>query len=152
MVVFLPKLDLLTIEPSNHRIALVNPVNCVGVMGKGLALGFKQHFPDNFNAYKQACQAGKVRPGQLFNFSEGNVVIVNFPTKVHWRDPSRYEWIEQGLEALAAELPRLNVAAIAIPKIGTGLGGLSWPKVRDLIVKHLDRPELSSIRIGVAGA
>lgn len=113
--------------------ALVNTVNTVGVMGRGVALQFKQAFPENFKAYKKACDEGRVRLGEMFVFDLGSLhtprYIVNFPTKEHWRGKSRYEHIEQGLEALVAEIRRLGIESIALPPLGCGLGGLDWNQV-----------------------
>lgn len=117
--------------------ALVNTVNCVGIMGKGIALQFKQAFPENFRQYAQACRSSKVQPGQMFVVSTGNLFnphyIINFPTKRHWKGNSRIEDIEIGLKALIAEIKRLNIKSIAIPPLGCGNGGLSWTQVKPLI-------------------
>lgn len=117
--------------------ALVNTVNCVGVMGRGLALQFKQAFPENFKAYARACKLGQVEPGRMFVFDTRQLThpryIINFPTKRHWRGQSRIEDIEKGLDALAAEVRQRGIRSIAIPPLGTGLGGLSWPDVRSRI-------------------
>lgn len=117
--------------------ALVNTVNCVGYMGKGIALQFKQAFPDNFAAYQKACRAHEVKPGRMFIFETGSMVnpryIINFPTKRHWRGKSRLEDIESGLKALIADVERLGIRSIAVPPLGSGLGGLDWKVVRPLI-------------------
>ena len=113
--------------------ALVNPVNCVGVMSRGLALRFKELYPDNFRAYAAACQRGEVRPGRMFVFETGldyPRYILNFPTKAHWREASRLEDIEAGLAALAEEVRVRGIRSIAIPALGCGLGGLEWSAVR----------------------
>ena len=118
--------------------ALVNTVNCVGVMGKGIALQFKKAFPENFKAYKNACQRGEVKPGSMFVFDTGQKLpryIINFPTKRHWRDKSRYEDIEAGLQALVKEITARNIGSIAIPPLGSGLGGLDWAKIKPMIEK-----------------
>ncbi|VVC06131.1 Macro domain protein [uncultured archaeon] len=108
--------------------ALVNTVNCVGIMGRGLALQFKNTFPKNFNAYKQACYRREVQLGRMFVYENESLTnlhyIINFPTKRHWRDKSRIEDIELGLKALAEEIKTRNIHSIAIPPLGTGLGGL----------------------------
>lgn len=118
--------------------ALVNTVNCVGVMGKGIALQFKQAFPENFKQYKKACDAGEVRPGEMLIVHTGNLLnpkyIINFPTKRHWKGKSRLEDIESGLQALIAEIQRLNIQSIAIPPLGCGNGGLDWAAVKPLII------------------
>ena len=117
--------------------ALVNTVNCVGVMGKGIALQFKQAFRDNFQAYANACRKGEVKPGLMFIFPTDRMInpkyIINFPTKRHWKEKSRLEYIEQGLKALVTEVRRLGIKAIAIPPLGCGYGVLRWPAVRNLI-------------------
>jgi O-acetyl-ADP-ribose deacetylase (regulator of RNase III) len=131
------------IEPTRGNIltddaeALVNTVNCVGVMGKGIALQFKKAFPENFNAYQAACRHKEVRPGSMFVYKTGQIFnprfIINFPTKRHWREKSRYEDIENGLQALLQEVRRHNIRSIAIPPLGAGLGGLQWDRVRGMI-------------------
>lgn len=117
--------------------ALVNTVNCVGDMGKGVALQFKKAFPENFAEYQRACWAGQVQPGKMFVFETRSVLgpryIINFPTKRHWRGKSRYEDIAAGLGALVSEVKRLGIRSIAVPPLGCGLGGLNWKKVRPMI-------------------
>lgn len=109
--------------------ALVNTVNCVGFMGKGIAAQFKNKFPENYRAYKRACDDKKVKPGSIFAFETGLInnpkFILNFPTKRHWRDKSRIEDIESGLEDLISLIKKLGIKSIAIPALGCGLGGLS---------------------------
>jgi O-acetyl-ADP-ribose deacetylase (regulator of RNase III) len=121
--------------------ALVNTVNTVGVMGKGIALQFKQAFPDNFKAYEAACRRGEVQTGRMFVHESraltGPRFIVNFPTKRHWKGRSRIEDIEAGLEDLAATIHRHGIRSIAVPPLGCGLGGLSWDEVRPRILKAL---------------
>lgn len=118
--------------------ALVNTVNCVGVMGKGIALQFKQAFPETFKQYKKACDAGEVQPGQMFTVPTGNLFnpryIINFPTKRHWKGKSRLEDIKTGLKALVEEVKRLEIQSIAIPPLGCGNGGLDWAVVKPLII------------------
>ena len=114
--------------------ALVNTVNCVGVMGRGIALRFKGVFPANFRAYKKACEHKEVQPGRMFVFETLSTTnpryIINFPTKRHWRGKSRMEDIDAGLKALVDEIQRLGIKSIAIPPLGAGLGGLDWSDVR----------------------
>ena len=121
--------------------ALVNAVNCVGVMGRGLALQFKNRFPENYLAYEQACRHGEVQPGQMFVFETGTLAnpkfIFNFPTKRHWRDKSRIEDINSGLKVLAKGIHNRRIKSIAIPPLGCGLGGLDWADVRVLIEEEL---------------
>ena len=114
--------------------ALVNTVNCVGVMGRGVALQFKRAFPENFRAYAAKCKRGEMRPGRVFVFETGGMLspryIVNFPSKRHWRGKSRLEDIESGLASLAHEIRSRGIRSIAIPPLGSGLGGLDWTEVR----------------------
>jgi len=129
--------------------ALVNTVNCVGVMGKGLALQFKQAFPANFKAYEASCRAREVVPGSMFTFDNGGFIkpryIVNFPTKRHWRDKSRMEDIRSGLRALVEDVRRLGIRSIAVPPLGCGLGGLDWRDVRPMIENSFT--ELPDVRV-----
>jgi O-acetyl-ADP-ribose deacetylase (regulator of RNase III) len=125
--------------------AFVNTVNCVGVMGRGIALQFKKAFPENFKAYAQACKYKEVKPGEMFVFQTGQVVnprfIINFPTKRHWRSHSRIEDIEIGLTALKSTIQEYKICSIAIPPLGCGLGGLNWDEVKariEVILKPLD--------------
>ena len=122
--------------------ALVNTVNCVGVMGRGIALQFKEHFPENFKAYAAACKREEVQPGRMFITERGGLglphYLINFPTKRHWKGKSRLSDIEAGLSALAADIHRLKITSIALPPLGAGLGGLDWADVRPLIVAALD--------------
>ena len=117
--------------------ALVNTVNCVGVMGRGIALQFKNDYPANFKAYAAACARGEVLPGRMFVFEPhaltGPKFIINFPTKRHWRGKSRMEDIDSGLVALAGEIKRRGIRSIAVPPLGAGLGGLDWAQVRPRI-------------------
>ena len=118
--------------------ALVNPVNCVGVMGKGLALQFKQAFPANYAAYRAACGRGEVQPGRMFvtetGAQTGPQFLINFPTKRDWRSASRLDDIETGLTALVAEVEARDIRSLALPALGCGLGGLDWEAVGPQIV------------------
>ncbi len=127
--------------------ALVNTVNCVGIMGRGIALQFKQAFPENFKAYEAACQRKAVEPGRMFVFDTGALTlprfIINFPTKRHWRGKSRIEDIDAGLVALAEEIRSRGIHSIAVPPLGSGLGGLEWADVRPRIEAALgDLPDV----------
>ena len=129
--------------------ALVNTVNCVGIMGRGIALQFKNAFPANFKAYAAACKRGEVQPGRMFVFDTGELTppryIINFPTKRHWRGKSRIEDIRAGLEALVDEIRARDIRSIALPPLGSGLGGLDWADVRPLIERALARlPEVEA--------
>jgi O-acetyl-ADP-ribose deacetylase (regulator of RNase III) len=129
--------------------ALVNTVNCVGVMGKGIALQFKKTFPENFKAYVAACQRKEVKPGRMFVFETGQMFnpryIINFPTKRHWRDKSRFEDIESGLKALVRELRQRKIRSIAVPPLGSGLGGLQWSRVKAMITAAFE--EMPDVRV-----
>jgi O-acetyl-ADP-ribose deacetylase (regulator of RNase III) len=112
--------------------ALVNTVNCVGVMGKGIALQFKREYPEMFQNYKEACARHEVQIGKLHTYGE-NPLIINFPTKIHWRNPSQYEWIRSGLSALGALVVAQSIKSVAIPPLGCGNGGLDWEIVKSYI-------------------
>jgi len=129
--------------------ALVNTVNCVGVMGRGIALQFKRAFPSNFRAYAAHCKRGEMKPGRVFIFETGSGVppryIINFPSKRHWRGKSRIEDIESGLQSLVKEIRKRDIRSVAIPPLGSGLGGLDWSLVRARILeafKDLDDIEV----------
>jgi O-acetyl-ADP-ribose deacetylase (regulator of RNase III)/uncharacterized protein YwgA len=123
--------------------ALVNTVNTVGVMGKGIALQFKEAFPANTREYIRACKEKKLSPGVMLpvwdsNLLYGKKLIINFPTKVHWKQPSKYEYIETGLVALKELIIKENIKSIAIPPLGAGNGGLEWGKVKKMITNALE--------------
>jgi O-acetyl-ADP-ribose deacetylase (regulator of RNase III) len=118
--------------------ALVNPVNTKGVMGKGLALAFRRAFPANYETYRAACEAGEVRLGEMLVVKDGGRLIVNFPTKGHWRSRSRLEDIEAGLRDLRRVLVEREVTSVAVPALGCGLGGLDWADVQPRIEAALD--------------
>lgn len=137
--------------------ALVNTVNCVGVMGKGIALQFKRAFPENFRQYEKACHAKQVQPGRMFTVLTGSVLypryIINFPTKRHWKEKSKIEDIKSGLKALIEEIKQLKISSIAIPPLGCGNGGLNWAEVKPLIESALAQlPEVQVIIFEPAGA
>ena len=117
--------------------ALVNTVNTMGVMGKGIALMFKEHFPDNYKAYAAACKAGEVRTGRMFvterRHLSGPRWIINFPTKANWRFPSQMKWIDEGLVDLRRVIEERAITSIALPPLGSGNGGLNWSEVRPRI-------------------
>ena len=117
--------------------ALVNTVNCVGIMGRGIALQFKNAFSDNFEAYTRACESDEVQPGRMFVFERHRLdnprFIINFPTKRHWRGKSRIQDIEAGLVDLVRVIQERKIRSIAIPPLGSGLGGLNWRDVRPRI-------------------
>lgn len=117
--------------------ALVNTVNTVGVMGKGVALQFKRAFPDNYQAYAAACKRGEVQIGRIFVHDRGLLehprYILNFPTKKHWRQRSRLEYVEEGLKDLVRVIQALGIRSVALPPLGVGNGGLPWPEVKKRI-------------------
>jgi O-acetyl-ADP-ribose deacetylase (regulator of RNase III) len=126
--------------------AIVNTVNTVGIMGKGIALQFKKAYPNNYKTYSIACKNEEVVVGKMFvttdsNISSGEKIIINFPTKQHWRKPSEYIYIEDGLNDLVNVIKLNQIKSIAIPPLGAGNGGLKWGKVKKIIeekLSHLD--------------
>lgn len=129
--------------------ALVNTVNTVGVMGKGVALMFKEAFPENFKEYEAACRAKELRVGKVFVTRRDSFLgpkwIVNFPTKAHWRYPSKLQWVADGLDDLKAVIAEHRIRSIALPPLGSGNGGLDWAEVRELIVTKLE--DLEDVRV-----
>lgn len=130
--------------------ALVNTVNTVGVMGKGIALQFKKAYLNNFKAYVDACKRQEVKVGKLFvtkdsNLSSGEKFIINFPTKKDWRKPSEYSYIEEGLDDLVGVIEKNNIKSVAIPPLGAGNGGLDWGKVKRTIENKLSGLDIDII-------
>ena len=124
--------------------AIINTVNCVGIMGKGIALQFKKAFPENYKAYAKACKNNEVKIGKMFvyqtGFLDSNIhskYIINFPTKEHWRGNSKIEYIEEGLDDLYNVIQNLNIKTLAMPPLGCGNGGLNWSDVKKLIINKL---------------
>lgn len=121
--------------------ALVNTVNTVGVMGKGIALQFKNQYPKNYKIYKEACKKGELKVGEVLVVKDGDILrekyIINFPTKEHWRSPSEISYIQEGLEALKKSIKDYNIQSMAIPPLGCGNGGLDWNVVKPMIVDSL---------------
>ena len=120
----------------------VNTVNCVGVMGAGVALAFKNKYPTMFKEYVSQCKKGMIKPGQPKVWQEGSmfekgVTIINFPTKNHWKNTSEYQYIEDGLKWLRDYLFAIENATVTLPALGCGHGGLDWDKVRNLIKQYL---------------
>ncbi len=117
--------------------AIVNTVNCVGIMGKGIALQFKKRWPENFSLYELACKRNEVVPGKMFIFTTGTFsnpkFIINFPTKRHWKGKSRIEDIKSGLVDLVQIIKKLEIKSISLPPLGCGLGGLEWDEVKPII-------------------
>lgn len=117
---------------------IANPINCVGVMGGGLALAFKKKFPEHFETYKKMCQNGEIKVGELYVIDgDEKHKILLFPTKIHWRNPSLMEYVVDGLKYLAENYEKMDIKSIAIPAIGCGLGGLNWEDVKDQIISVL---------------
>lgn len=116
---------------------LVNTVNCEGYMGKGVAYQFKMKFPENNKDYIKACKSGALHIGTLHFYQEDGVTIINFPTKDRWREKSRMNYIEIGLEKMVQLLPELSVKSVAIPPLGCGNGGLNWQEVKQIIEEKL---------------
>lgn len=125
--------------------ALVNTVNTVGVMGKGIALQFKNQFPNNYKVYKEYCKKGELKIGQMLVVKDGDLMreryIINFPTKEHWKAPSKIEYIEKGLPALKDIIQKHRIKSIALPPLGCGSGGLDWNIVRPMIIDQLSELE-----------
>ena len=126
---------------NDNAEAIVNTVNCVGVMGRGIALQFKKHYPENFKKKKKKCKLKEITPGRVFVFETNSLMnpkyIINFPTKRHWRGESRIEDIEAGLTDLISNIEKYNITSIAIPPLGSGLGGLEWSLVKSKIESAL---------------
>ncbi len=137
--------------------ALVNTVNCVGVMGRGIALQFRKAFPENFNVYKKACKNGEVKPGKMFVYDLNRIsnphFIINFPSKRHWRNKSYLEDIELGLQDLIKFIQEQKIHSIAIPPLGCGLGGLNWSDVRPRIIEAFETlPDVKVLLFEPGGA
>lgn len=133
--------------------AVVNTVNCVGVMGRGIALQFRNAYPENFRAYEKACNRGELQPGKMFVFETGGLTnprfIINFPTKRHWRGNSRMEDIDSGLKALIQVVKDKGIRSLAVPPLGCGLGGLDWSMVKPAIESALG--ELVDVKVSIYG-
>jgi len=130
--------------------AIVNTVNTVGVMGKGIALQFKREYPNNYKAYLEACKKKQIRVGEIFlfkdhNLSSGDKIIINFPTKNDWRKPSELSFIEEGLNDLIVKIHENKIKSIAIPPLGAGNGGLDWLKVKKVIEEKLSNVNIDII-------
>lgn len=137
-MIYFTKGDLL----ESKAQALVNTVNTVGVMGKGIALQFKERFPQNYALYRSACKNNKVKIGEMFTTVEqtldGNKIIINFPTKTTWRRPSEYPYIQLGLKSLHDEIIDRKIKSIAIPPLGSHNGGLDWSIIKRMMISSLE--------------
>ena len=128
---------------SNSKV-LVNTVNTVGVMGKGIAFDFKKYYPKMFKEYKNLCDSNQLNIGDLYLYKTSNKWILNFPTKEHWRTPSTVEFIEKGLQKLVQDALRLQINDIAMPKLGCGNGGLNWEsEVKPIVEKYLHKSPIN---------
>lgn len=117
---------------------IVNTVNCMGIMGRGIALEFKNRFPDMYSTYKKYCDEKLLKPGVLQLYSKNNPWILNFPTKRDWKLPSKLEYVELGLKKFASTYEAKNIYSIAFPKLGTESGGLDWNEVKNLMYFYLE--------------
>lgn len=122
---------------SSPAQTLVNTVNCVGVMGKGIAKEFRERDPQMFAAYKRICDDKRLAPGKLWLWRGADYLTLNFPTKIHWRSPSKLEWVEAGLKKFATCYADVGIEEISFPRLGCGNGGLDWEEVRPLMEKYL---------------
>lgn len=136
--------------------AIVNTVNCVGVMGKGVALEFKRRWPDNFKAYKRLCGDKTLSPGKMFVFDNNDFLtqdkhryLINFPTKQHWRSRSKIEYVKDGLIDFIEQVREFDIKSVAVPPLGCGNGGLEWADVRPLIEEAAS--QLPDVRFVVFG-
>lgn len=134
---------------ASNAEALVNTVNTVGVMGKGIALQFKERFADNYALYAEACKRGEVNIGKMFITSTNSMInpkwIINFPTKKHWIHKSKYEFINAGLDDLTIQIKERNIKSLAIPPLGAGQGGLDWQKVKSILIEKLSGLDIEII-------
>lgn len=135
--------------------AIVNPVNCVGVAGKGLALQFKEQYPANNLSYVMACNRGEMRPGKILMTRTRQprfpFFIFNFPTKMHWKDKSQLFYIEIGLAALSLYAEELDITSIGLPMLGCGLGGLKWDDVKIVIERFFGASNVPNVTVSLFG-
>ncbi len=129
---------------------IVNTVNCVGVMGKGIALEVKRRFPKVYEDYLRACKRREIRIGKLDLSKRYRVWVLNFPTKAHWRGKSKLKYVEEGLKTFAANYRKWGIKSIAFPKLGCGQGGLHWNEVEPLMRKYLVRLKGVKVLVCVA--
>jgi len=141
-------LEAIVITPGTGDIlhsdvdAMVNTVNCVGILGRGIALQFRKAFPDYYRAYQEACKRNELHTGMVLTYKLNRLTkpcyVISFPTKEHWKGKSKIEYIESGLRSLVAEVKLLGIQSIAVPPLGCGLGGLQWSVVRPIIEAAFD--------------
>lgn len=131
----------------SHAEAITNTVNCVGVMGKGIAAEYKSRFPQMFEDYRSRCQRKEVKPGLPYIWEGDDRIIVNFPSKDHWRDNSRIEWVDEGLLWIRKNYRKIGITSLAMPPIGCGNGGLYWTDVKSIMEKHFE--ELDDLIVSV---
>lgn len=117
--------------------AIVNTVNCIGVMGAGLAKEFKKRYPEMYREYRKKCENKKLKIGKLHVFRPIDRLIINFPTKIHWKDNSKLEWIEAGLKYFITNYKKWNIKSVAFPQLGTSHGKLNWNDVKPIMEKYL---------------
>jgi len=132
MITFRP--DQVIFESKSQVIT--NTVNCHGVMGKGIALEFKSRFPKMFDDYRLRCEREEVKPGVPYLWEDDGLMILNFPSKNHWKGNSKIEWIEQGFSWIRENYERLGISTLAMPPVGCGNGGLYWSDVKVLVEKY----------------
>lgn len=113
--------------------AIVNPVNCKGVMGAGLAAAVRKKYPKSYNDYRRACRQGAIKVGAVFVTSEPDMLLFHLPTKDHWKNQSKMEYVLSGLADLRRKLEALLVSSVAVPALGCGCGGLSWSAVQPVL-------------------
>lgn len=126
---------------NTKAMAIVNTVNCVGAMGKGIALDFKLRFPEMFKEYQRICFQHLLRPGQILPYKKTRPIILNFAIKDDWKDPSRVEWIEETLQKFVTNYKSLGITSIAFPWMGAMNGGLPLEIIKGLTRKYLSNLE-----------
>ena len=122
--------------------ARVNTVNCMGVMGKGIAKEYKKRYPEMYKDYRKKCETGLLKIGKLHRFITFDGMIINFPTKKHWKNNSKLEWIQAGLEYFVRNYKKWNIKSVAFPQLGTSHGNLLWDDVRLLMEQYLEPLDL----------
>ena len=132
---------------NSNAMAVVNTVNCVGVMGKGIALEFKLRFPEMFKEYENKCHQKKLKPGQIFHFNKSTPWILNFAIKDHWKDPSRIEWFETSLSEFCLSYKELGIKSVAFPWMGAMNGGIPIESIKSVMRKYLDHLEDIDIEV-----